>query len=49
MNSLARVEKRHTASLIDPLELVLDSLVIALRKVSGTEQFATYSSECAVR
>ena len=49
INSLAHVEKRHTPGLIDPPELVLDSRAIALRKVSGAEQFATYSSECALR
>ena len=49
MNSLAHVEKRHTPGLIDPPELVLDSRAIALRKVNGAEQFATYSSECALR
>ena len=49
MNSLAHVEKRHASGLIDPPELVLDSRAIALRKVSGAEQFATYSSECALR
>ena len=48
-NSLAHVEKRHTASLIDPLELVLKAAPSLLRKVSGTERFATYSGECALR
>jgi hypothetical protein len=31
-NSLAHVEKRHTAGLIDPLELVLDSRAILVEK-----------------
>ena len=48
-NSLAHFEKRHASGLIDPPELVLDSRAIALRKVNGAEQFATYSSECALR
>ena len=31
-NSLAHVEKRHTAGLIDPLELVLDSRTVLFER-----------------